>query len=692
MSSLPCPGHRCYNARCHSIGVGGSPDLSKLEALVSSLNPAQREAALHKDGPLLVIAGAGAGKTKTAIHRLACLLARGVAPEAILCITFTNKAAREMRERASALVGAPAKNVMIRTFHAAAMVLLRQYIGHYPQSGRTPSFTIADPTVQLALVKEAVAERNFDLKANRPESFLWRFGRYKNEMADPETLLKRHPSNELMDWDRVRQMIGETDRYVNRLTAEIWKRYEEKLRQNNMVDFDDLINLFVRMLLDVPEVRAALQRRFQYLQVDEFQDTNVAQLQMVKLLAGERQNVMAVGDDAQSIYSWRSADIRCILQFEQHFAGARSVLLEQNYRSTGAIIRAANRLIAYNQGQRPKRLFTAAAEGRPVVAFEAENDQAEARYVVEQIQAGVAAGRKYGDFAILFRTNLQSRLFEERLREAEIPYQVVGGPRFYDRREVQESLSYLRLLHNPRDSVNFERVLNAPRRGIGERGFQRLLALAAQRQVDLIEALPLAVAEGLLQDQAAEGARRLHEHLARARAALAQHRGRFAAVVEALLQESGYIAYLEQEDKRKEERRSEVVRSLISAMYDHERRSPGSGLGGYLDGLALAESQEEETGGDVVKLQTIHSSKGLEYPVVFVVGLEQGILPNQRALDEGGLEEERRLCYVAITRAREQLYLTSARIRSERGEFVITTPSQFLEEALRGTALQAGAD
>jgi len=665
--------------------------LSNLDAIVSSLNPQQREAALHQDGPLLVIAGAGAGKTRTATHRLACLLARGVPPEAVVCITFTNKAAREMRERAIALVGRPAEQVMIRTFHSAAVVLLRQYIGHFPQCGRTPSFSVADPTVQLALLKEAVAERNFDLKANRPESFLWRISRYKNEMADPETLLYRQPSNGLMDWERVRQMIRETDRYVNRLTAEIWQRYEEKLRRNNLLDFDDLINLFTRVLQEQPDVRDDVQRRFAYLQVDEFQDTNVAQLHMVKLMAGSRQNVMAVGDDAQSIYSWRSADIRCILEFERHFPDARTILLEQNYRSTGAIIRAANRLIAHNAGQRPKRLFTTAPEGRPVEAFESQTDVAEAHDVVARIQEGVAAGRRWGDFAILFRTSIQSRPFEERLREAGIPYQVVGGPRFYDRREVQESLGYLRLLHNPRDSVNFERVLNAPRRGIGERGLQRLLALAAQREVDLIEALRLAVEEGQLQEQAAEGALRLHEHLRHAQVALARHPGRFAATVEGLLRETGYLAYLEQEDERREERRSEVVRSLISAMYDYERRSPGGGLGGYLDQLALLEAQDEETGGDVVRLQTIHSAKGLEYPVVFVVGMEQGILPNQRALDEGNLEEERRLCYVAITRAREELYLTGARVRSERGEMVITRPSQFLAEALRGSCGAAPA-
>lgn len=685
MSSLLLQAGSCYNAPWQ---MGGIPDLSRLDAIVDGLNPAQRAAALHQDGPLLVIAGAGAGKTRTATHRLACLLARDVPPEAVMCITFTNKAAREMRDRAIALVGADARRVMIRTFHSAAMALLRQYIGEFRESGRTPDFSVADPTVQLALVKEAIAERNFDLKANRPESFLWRIGRYKNELADPESLLARQPTHDLMDWPRVLQMIRSTDRYVNRLTAEIWKRYEDKLRRNNMLDFDDLINLFTRMLREKPDIRADVQRRFAYLQVDEFQDTNIAQLHMVKLLAGERQNVMAVGDDAQSIYAWRSADIRCILEFERHFPGARTILLEQNYRSTGAIIQAANRLIAHNTGQRPKRLFTTAPEGCPVGVHEAETEVDEARWVVQRIQEGAASGRRRGDFAILCRTSAQGRPFEEQLREASIPYQVVGGPRFYDRREVQESLAYLRLLHNPRDSVSFERVLNAPRRGVGERGLQRLLALAAHREVDLIAALELAAAEGLLQDQAADGARALHAHLRRAQEALARQPGRFAAAVERLLQDSGYLAYLREEDRRREERRSEVVESLIAAMHEFERRSPAAGLSGYLDHLALLEGQDDGDGGDVVKLQTIHSAKGLEYPVVFVVGMEQGLLPNQLALDEGSLEEERRLCYVAITRAREELYLTRARVRWQRGEMVITTPSQFLAEALpRGSTL-----
>lgn len=657
--------------------------MPRLEQIVKGLNEPQQDAALHRDGPLLVIAGAGAGKTSTAIHRLACLIASGVAPENVLCITFTNKAAREMRERAAALVGPAAEQVMIRTFHSAAVILLREYLHHYPQAGRDRKFSIADPNAQLALVKEAIAERNFDIKANKPEFFLWRIGRFKNEMADPESLLHRQASTTLMDWPRVQALIAETDRYVTRLTAEIWKRYDEKLRANNMLDFDDLINLFVRMLLDVPQVRDLLQQRFPYLQVDEFQDTNIAQLQMVKLLAGDRQNVMAVGDDAQSIYSWRSADIRCILEFERQFPGARTIKLEQNYRSTGAIIKAANRLIAHNQSQRPKTLFTAAGEGWPIVHFEADNHEDEARYVVAEIKKMAAAGRPFKHFAILFRTNVQARVFEDRLRDESLPYQVVGGPKFYDRREVQDAFAYVRLLDNPRDSVALERVTNAPKRGIGERGFQKILMVAAQQEVDLITALDRVVKEGQLADQAAAGCTVLHNLLSKAQQAL--ERGeKFPGVVDALLGESGLIAALEAEDKKKEERRADMVRSVINSMYDYQRRAPNGTLRGYLERLALADAQDDDKGEDVVKLQTIHSSKGLEYPVVFVVGMEQGILPNKRALEEGNLEEERRLCYVAITRARELLYLTSARIRSERGEFTVTTPSQFLVECQHG--------
>lgn len=654
--------------------------MSRFEQLVRDLNPAQREAALHRDGPLLVLAGAGAGKTKTAIHRLACLLASGVSPEQIICITFTNKAAREMRERAAALVGPAAKQVMIRTFHAAALTLLRESLPHYPQAGRTRSFAIADPNTQLALVKEAIAERNFDIKANKPESFLWRIGRYKNEMADPEALLYRQATNPLMDWSRVQAMISETDRYVNRLTAEIWRRYEEKLRATNLMDFDDLINLFVRMLVDVPDLRERYQQRYPFIQVDEFQDTNIAQLQMVKLLSGERQNVMAVGDDAQSIYSWRSADIRCILEFEREFPGARVVKLEQNYRSTGSILKAANRLIQFNTSQHPKTLFTTAGEGWPIVRFEAERGEDEARYVVTEIQKMVAAGRKHADFAILYRTNVQSRVFEDRLREVGLPYQVVGGPKFYDRREVQDSFGYIRLLDNPRDSVSFERVLGAPRRGIGDRGYQKLLALAAQRDVDLIAALDLAVKEGVLSDQAAAGAQQIHALFRQAQYAL-QQGASYPQVVDRLMTESGMLAALEAEDRQKEERRADMVRSVLTGLYDYQRRQPRSNLRSYLEQLALADAQDDDKAGDVIRLQTIHSAKGLEYPVVFVVGMEQGILPNRRALDEGNLEEERRLCYVAITRARELLYLTSSRIRAERGDFAVTIPSQFLEEA-----------
>jgi DNA helicase-2/ATP-dependent DNA helicase PcrA len=656
--------------------------LQTLDHLTRDLNPAQREAALHRDGPLLVLAGAGAGKTKTAIHRLAALLATGVAPHQILCITFTNKAAREMRERAAALVGPAAEGVMIRTFHSAAMILLRQYLDRYPQAGRDQHFTIADPHAQLALVKEAIAERNFDLKANKPEFFLWRISRFKNELAEPDALLFRKATNEWMDWPRVQALITQTDRYVNRLTAEIWKRYEEKLRQNNLFDFDDLIGWFVRLMVEAPDLRAELQDRFRYIQVDEFQDTNIAQLQMVRLLAGSRQNVMAVGDDAQSIYAWRSADIRCILQFEQHFPGARIVKLEQNYRSTAAILAAANRLIQFNTEQIPKTLFSDRSGGWPVQVYEADSGEDEARYVITEIKKGVAQGRSYNHFAILYRTNAQSRIFEEWLREERIPFQVVGGPTFYDRKEVQDTLAYLKLLVNPRDSVALERVLNAPKRGIGERGFQKILALAAQREVDLIEALAIAADEGAVVENGARGALEIYQLYREARRL--RQSGSDWAAVEYLINGSGLLRLLEAEDRAKEERRADNVRSVLTGLYEWGRRWNREDLGAYLDSLALADAQDDATGDDVVRLQTIHSAKGLEYPVVFVVGMEQGILPNRRALEEGALEEERRLAYVAITRAREVLYLTNAKIRASGSSFALTKPSIFLSEALYG--------
>lgn len=657
--------------------------MSDLEAIVRGLNPAQREAALHRDGPLLVLAGAGAGKTRTAIHRLACLLARGVAPEEILCITFTNKAAREMRERAAALVGPVAGRVLIRTFHSAAIVLLRESLEQYPAAGRRPDFGLADEAAQQALIKEAIAERNFDLKANPPAAFLWRISRFKNEMADPQSLLWRQPANRFMEWERVQALISGTDRYVNRLTAEIWQRYEEKLRANNLFDFDDLINVCVRMLDEVPAVGEKYRRRFRYIQVDEFQDTNIAQLQLVKLLAGEPRNVVAVGDDHQSIYSWRSADIRCILEFERHFPGARTVKLEQNYRSTAAILRAANRLIACNTSQRPKTLFTDAGEGAPVTMYEADDGEDEARWVVARIRELHAAGRPWAHFAILYRTNVQSRPFEQRLQAEGVPYQVVGGPRFFDRREVQDFLAYLRVLDNPRDSVSLERLLDAPRRGLGEKAFHRVLGLASRREIDLIAALAAAVDESVVTGAAAEGARQLHVLLHGARTRLAAG-APFPQVAEHLLRDSGMLAALELEDRRKEEKRAAHVRSMLNALYEYHARHPGGSLRSFLELLSLQDAQDDDRGGDAVRLQTIHSAKGLEYPVVFVVGMEQGVLPNRRALDEQNLEEERRLCYVAFTRAREVLYLTSARVRSERGEFCVTVPSQFLRECQRG--------
>jgi len=649
--------------------------------ILDGLNPPQKEATLHVSGPMLVIAGAGAGKTKTAIHRLAYLLSQGAPPESILCITFTNKAAKEMRERAIALVGPEANLVMIRTFHAAAVILLRESLHQYSQCGRTRSFSIANPAAQLSLIKQAIAERGFDLKEQKPESYLWRIGRYKNEMADPDTLLYRKPTTAFMDWPRVQGLMAGTDRYVNRLTAEIWRGYEKGLQVNNQLDFDDLINLFVQLLRDLPEVRSAYQDRFRYIQVDEFQDTNIAQLQMIKLLSGDKQNVMAVGDDSQSIYSWRSADIRCILGFEGLFPGARTVTLNQNYRSTASIVRVANQLIAHNTAQLPKQLFTEAGDGWPVNVYDADNDDDEARYVVTEIKKMAAAGRPYAHFSILYRTNVQSRIFEDKFREEGIPYQVVGGPRFYDRREIQDALAYLRLLDNPRDATSLERVAGAPRRGLGEKALKKVMAHAAHREVDLVASLELSVRDALLTDQAAAGATRIHSLLYTAQRSLTAGQP-FPTVIETLLKESGFIAALEADDRQKEERRSEMVRSVLTSMYDYHARRFDSTLREYLEKLTLSDAQDDDNGGDQIRMMTIHASKGLEYPVVFVIGMEQGILPNRRALAEDNLEEERRLCYVAFTRARELLYLTSAKIRSERGEFNVTTPSQFLAEAL----------
>lgn len=663
-----------------------------LEAIVRPLNPPQREAALHRDGPLLVMAGAGAGKTSTVTHRLACLLARGVPPEQILCITFTNKAAREMRERAAALGGrgAAASRVPIRTFHAAGLRLLREGLEQFPAAGRRPDFGLADPHTALALIREAIAERNFDLKANPPESFLGRISRYKNELADPQSLLWRQPAHPWMDWPRVQALLARTDRYVNRLTAEIWQRYEAKLRANNLVDFDDLIGLTVRMLVEVPELRHRFQERWRYLQVDEFQDTNVAQLQMVKLLAGPAANVLAVGDDFQSIYSWRSADIRCILEFEAHFPGARVIKLEQNYRSTAAILRAASRLIACNPGQRPKTLYTTAGEGAPVTHWEADDASDEARWVAAQIRSRHGAGRRWSDFAILCRTNAQMRPFEEQFRQEGIPCQVEGGPRFLDRREVQDALAWLRVLDNPRDSVSLERVLQAPRRGLGEKAFHKVLGLASRRELDLIAALAAAVAEGVVTGPAAGAAQELHRLLAGARDRL-QAGEAAARVGEDLIRQSGLLAALAGEDSRRDEHRADSVGILLARLHAEAERNPGGGLAGFLERLALQDAQDDDSGGDAVRLVTIHAAKGLEFPEVFVVGMEQGILPNRRALDEENLEEERRLCYVAFTRARERLYLTSARVRREGGEYRVTVPSQFLRECQAGPEATDGS-
>jgi DNA helicase-2/ATP-dependent DNA helicase PcrA len=627
---------------------------------LSLLNPSQREAVTTTEGPLLVLAGAGSGKTRVIVERIAWLIQEGVAPERILAVTFTNKAAGEMRERVASAAGAAGKDVFASTFHAFGLHLLQE---EHRAAGLPRRFAICDAGDQLSLVKRCMREVRVDDRAFDAQRVLAKLSRAKGE---GRTRIRVRPDGQGDDYDLV--------------ASEVLPRYERALAARRAVDFDDLVVRPVRLLAKDPDLRARWTRRFRYLLVDEYQDTNLAQLELVKLLAGKARNVCAVGDDDQAIYGWRGAEVKNILRFERHFPGAREVRLEENYRSTGHVLACANGVIEKNPGRREKRLFTAAGEGEKVRVLSLPTEEEEARFVAGEIARLSREGRPLSQVAVLYRLNALSRPFEEALREARLPYTVHGGPAFFDRAEVKDLLAYLKVSVAPEDEVSLARIVNVPPRGIGEASLERLNAWAVPRRLNLLDALARASEAPGLPRGAAARMLAFAEQVGRFRARF--EGGRPSEAARALARELDLAGHARASVRSFEagQRKVDALEGVLRALEAFEERTARPRLAGFLRALALdSRAEEDPQGGEGVSLMTLHAAKGLEFPVVFLVGLEEDLLPCGAMKGEPrDLEEERRLAYVGITRARERLTLTRAASRTRRGKAEPRTPSRFL--------------
>ncbi|HEY2259939.1 MAG TPA: UvrD-helicase domain-containing protein [Solirubrobacteraceae bacterium] len=634
---------------------------TNLDALLAGLNAPQREAVTYGEGPLLILAGAGSGKTRVLTHRIAYLVATDAAkPNEILAITFTNKAAGEMRERAELLVGGRVRSMWVMTFHSACARMLR---AEAQRLGYTRQFTIYDQADSRRLIKRCLDDLGIDPKRFTPASV-------GTQISDAK--------NKLRDSDAYAQMVGS---FFEQTVADVYRSYERELHRMNAMDFDDLLVRSVNVLELFPEVRDRYANGFRHVMVDEYQDTNHAQYRWLQLLAGEHRNLMVVGDDAQSIFSFRGADITNLLEFEDTFPDAHVVKLEQNYRSTQTILDAANAVIRNNRGQKPKSLWTDLGQGDPIKIRELDDEHAEARYVAGEIQRMVDEGMSRAEIAVFYRTNSQSRVLEDTLVRAEIAYQVIGGTKFYERAEIKDAVAYLTVLVNPQDVGAFTRIVNSPRRGIGNTTVSRLLAHANTTGETVWE---LAAAPEEVPGLGAAAIKSLRRFMGTMEvlAERGQSGIETAVLLREILQETGYLEALENERTIEAQGRIENLEELVNVAVEYDA---GAGeeatLGEFLQQISLiadADTRSDDEG--LVTLMTLHNAKGLEYPVVFMIGCEEGVFPHSRALDEGGLEEERRLCYVGITRAERDLYLTSARTRTVFGARSFGAPSRFIEE------------
>ena len=633
-----------------------------MNPIFATLNERQLEAVQHTEGPLLITAGAGSGKTKVLTCRIAHLLELGVAPYRILAITFTNKAAKEMRERVENLVGAEAERIWLSTFHSFCAKLLRFEIDGF--EGYTRNFTIYDATDQQTLIKDCLKELNLDDKQFPPRSVLGTISGAKNALLNSQAFARR---------------AGD---FYEQKVADVYDLYEKKLKANNALDFDDLLLLAVRLLQEKEDVREKYQDRFQYILVDEYQDTNHAQYMLTHMLAAKWKNICVVGDADQSIYAWRGADIRNIMDFNRDYPQAASIKLEQNYRSTKTILKAANAVIDNNMYRPEKNLWTENPEGHKIIHYHAQTEHDEADYV-----AGVIYNRHtienepYGDMAILFRTNSQSRVLEEKLMRYSIPYTMVGGTKFYDRKEIKDIIAYLRLLYNPEDSLSLMRIINVPKRNLGATTLEHLADYAEKQGISLFEAL--SSTEDIPVTKRAKTAL---EQFSIMIFDLLGHVEEWdvQTLMEEVIKQTGYGDMLDKEAAHdpQGESRKDNVGEFLSVARDYVDSNPEGSLQDFLENVALVSDVDEfESSDSKVTLMTLHAAKGLEFPVVFLVGMDEGLFPHSRTLmDESQIEEERRLAYVGITRAERQLYVTNASTRTMYGRISAYLPSRFLDE------------
>jgi DNA helicase-2/ATP-dependent DNA helicase PcrA len=628
------------------------------ETYLADLNPAQREAVLHTEGPLLVVAGAGSGKTRVLTHRVAHLIAAvGVQPNEILAITFTNKAAAEMKSRLEDLLPEVARRIWILTFHAACGRILRR---EAPRLGYRTNFTIYDQADQVRLVKQCLEELERDPKRFPARGIHEHISTAKNQLISPAEYRNR------------------VDSFYDQTVADVYDLYQRRLFESNAVDFDDLLMLTVEVLERFPEAKERWQKAFRYVLVDEYQDTNHAQYRLLQLLAEKHRNLCVVGDPDQSIYAFRGADIRNILEFERDFRDTTVIPLEQNYRSKNTILRAANAVIAQNSERKPKSLWSELGDGEPVRVLEVEDEHAEARFVASEIAGLVDEGVNGSEIAVFYRTNAQSRVLEDILVRQEIPYQVIGGPRFYERAEVKDLIAYLQAIDNPFDTVSLQRIANRPRRGIGDASLARLQRYADGHGRSLWETLEFPEEAGLgpAQARAVSGFRTLMQSLQAGALEL-----RVDELVERTLDRSGYIASLEAERTIESQGRIENLQELVGVAQEYQSTAPDPNLSTFLQEISLFSDQDAlRDQQSLVTLMTLHNAKGLEFNAVFVIGMEEGVFPHSRSIEENSLEEERRLAYVGMTRARERLTLTHASARALYGNRNYNLPSRFLDE------------
>ena len=628
--------------------------------ILSELNEAQRQALLNIKGAVLVTAGAGSGKTKLLTHCIAYLIKNeNVNPENILAITFTNKAANEMKERIANLVGDDAKDIWMGTFHSICVRILRRFIDRI---GFDSSFIIFDTTDQKTLIKECLKELKIDDKLFTDRAVMSEISNGKNEMLEPKAYQTKYAG------DYRKEVIGR-----------IYELYQQRLKENNAIDFDDIINDTIKILTENPDALEYYTNKFQYVLVDEYQDTNKAQFTLVTLLASQYGNITVVGDNDQGIYSFRGADITNILNFEKDFPGTKIIKLEQNYRCTGSILNIANEVIKNNEVKYEKKLWTENEEGELPKVYCSDNEYDEGRYIVEQIEHLRRQEKyKYSDFAVLYRMNTQSRAIEDILRREMVPYKIVGGLKFYERKEIKDIISYLRLVQNPSDNISLNRIINEPKRGIGRTSLETVEQTAGQFNTSMYEVIKNANNYGLnrVYTNSREFVNCIEEFIAQ------KNNLKISELIQKILKDTGYLKTLEDENTDETKNRIANLEEFLNVAIEFEEESAENTLNEFLEGITLSSDLDniEETD-ESVTLMTLHSAKGLEFPVVFLVGMEEGVFPGYKSIGEDKeIEEERRLCYVGITRAKERLFLTRSKQRTTFGSTTYNQPSRFLKE------------